>query len=212
MCTDYCPFWPGEVFQPMQMQNAHSKQQTADIFLGCLIATCLYWHPGGGSLPLRILLISSVHSHNCFLVAVDDIHFTRQPIRPIYSTSMSLLNDQHLQTYEKVQNFTRTFQNKWQTQQFCRGLSVSILWGDAEAKTEKVSFLLEEPRQVLFDVDVLCWVSELASTHAIHYDQKKNACMWMTGDSGQTGEGGEVQGEMQGDQQMESVRDGELYI
>lgn len=37
-------------------------------------------------------------------------------------------------------------------------------------------------------------------------------CMWMTGDSGQTGEVGEVQGEMEGDQQMESVRDGELYI
>lgn len=45
-------------------------------------------------------------------------------------------------------------------------------------------------QQVLFDVDVPCWVSELASTYDLHYDQRRNACWWMTGDSRQTGEGG----------------------
>lgn len=44
-------------------------------------------------------------------------------------------------------------------------------------------------QQVLFDVDVPCWVSALASTYDLNYDQRRNACWWMTGDSGQTGEG-----------------------
>lgn len=32
-------------------------------------------------------------------------------------------------------------------------------------------------------MDVPCWVSVPASTHDLHYDQKRNACWWMTGDS-----------------------------
>lgn len=43
-------------------------------------------------------------------------------------------------------------------------------------------------QQVLFDVDVQCWVSVLASTYDLHYDQRRNACWWMTGDSGKRGE------------------------
>lgn len=52
-------------------------------------------------------------------------------------------------------------------------------------------------------MDVLCWVSASASTYDLHYDQKRNACWWTTGDLVQTGEGGEVQGEMEEGQQME---------
>lgn len=43
-------------------------------------------------------------------------------------------------------------------------------------------------QQVLFDVDVQCWVSVLASTYDLHYDQRRNACWRMTGDYGQRGE------------------------
>lgn len=76
-----------------------------------------------------------------------------------------------------------------------------------------VSLLLAEPglrrwQQVLFDVDVLCRVSVSASTYDLHYDQKRNACRWTTGDLVQTGEGGEVQEEMEEGQQMESGVEG----
>lgn len=57
-------------------------------------------------------------------------------------------------------------------------------------------------------MDVLCWVSVSASTYDLHYDQRRNACRWTTGDSVQTGEGGEVQEEMEEGQQMESSVEG----
>lgn len=47
-----------------------------------------------------------------------------------------------------------------------------------------------------------------ASTYDLHYDQKRNACWWTTGDLVQTGEGGEVQEEMEEGQQMESGVEG----
>lgn len=52
-------------------------------------------------------------------------------------------------------------------------------------------------------MDVPCWVSDLALTCDLHYDQRSNACWWMTGDSGQTGCVG-VEEEMQEGPQMES--------
>lgn len=60
-------------------------------------------------------------------------------------------------------------------------------------------------------MDVPCWVSELASTYDLHYDQRRNACWWMTGDSGQTGERGR-RGEMEEGQQMESGVEGERNV
>lgn len=79
---------------------------------------------------------------------------------------------------------------------------------------DMVSLLLAEPglrrwQQVLFDVDVLCRVSVSASTYDLHYDQRRNACWWTTGDLVQTGEGGEVQEEMEEGQQMESGVEGD---
>jgi len=43
-------------------------------------------------------------------------------------------------------------------------------------------------QQVLFDVDVPCWVSALASTYDLNYDQRRDACWWMTSGSRKTGE------------------------
>lgn len=34
-------------------------------------------------------------------------------------------------------------------------------------------------QQVLFDVDVPCWVTELASTYDLHYDQRRKARWWL---------------------------------
>lgn len=56
-------------------------------------------------------------------------------------------------------------------------------------------------------VDVPCWVSELASTYDLHYDQRRNACWWMNGDSGQKEEGGEVKEEMEGGQLMVNIEE-----
>lgn len=57
-------------------------------------------------------------------------------------------------------------------------------------------------------MDVLCRVSVSASTYDLHYDQRRNACWCTTGDLVQTGEGGEVQEEMEEGQQMESCVEG----
>lgn len=67
-------------------------------------------------------------------------------------------------------------------------------------------------QQVLFDVDVPCWVSTLASTYDLNYDQRRNGMLvddwWLWAD--RSGRG--VEEEMEGGQQMESGVEGGISV
>lgn len=99
----------------------------------------------------------------------------------------------------------------------------SILWRVGEADTDMVSLPLAEPGPAADSRFYLMWTSSVGFQswfqHMISIMSRggTHACWWMTGDSGQTGEGvgrvvGGLEEEMEDGQQMESAVEGERHV
>lgn len=102
---------------------------------------------------------------------------------------------EHLDSWEKPQSCRRRMKSPperqvWSLYMAFWSFELPFYWLVGEAETDMVSLGLAESgpccwQLVLFDVP--CWVSELASAYDLNYDQRRDACCWMTGYYGQTG-------------------------